>query len=121
MGTMKILFAMMITIISIDNVIAQSDKSERAAGLKTDSSVTFKVLGACSQCKNRIEDVVKGRGVKMVNWNIESKMLNLTYDPTQISLDKIQNRIVGAGHDLENKKAKDAVYNELPSCCHYRE
>ena len=86
-----------------------------------DTSITFKVFGACIQCKNRIEAVVKGKGVKKVNWDIDSKILSLTYNPSQVSLEKIQNRIVGAGHDLENKKAKDNVYNELPSCCHYRE
>jgi len=26
-----------------------------------------------------------------------------------------------AGHDTEIEKAKDAIYNELPSCCHYRQ
>jgi len=86
-----------------------------------DTSISFKVFGACEQCKARIEGVVKGRGVKKANWDIDSKMLSLTYNPLQISLEKIQNRIVAVGHDLENKKAKDNVYKELPSCCHYRE
>ena len=89
--------------------------------ISKDTSVTFKVFGACVQCKARIEGAVKGRGVKKASWDIDSKILNLTYNPAQISLEKIQNRIVAAGHDLENKRAKDNVYNELPSCCHYRE
>ena len=89
--------------------------------LSTDTSISFKVYGACIQCKNRIETAVKRKGVKNAGWNIESKMLTITYDPLQSSLEKIQNRIVAAGHDLENKKSKDNVYTELPACCHYRE
>ena len=47
-------------------------------------------------------------------------MLSLEYDPSQVSLEKIQNKILLAGHDLEHKKAKDVIYNALPACCHYR-
>ena len=85
-----------------------------------DTTVTFKVFGACEMCKQRIENAVKGRGVKKAVWDVDSKQLQLVYNNSLISLDKIQNRIVAAGHDLENKKAKDLVYNELPECCHYR-
>lgn len=93
------------------------------AQLKTSilKDTTIKVFGACIQCKQRIEKAVKGRGVKKAVWDIDSKQLSLEYDPSLVSLDKIENRIVGAGHDMESKKARDVVYKELPSCCHYRE
>jgi hypothetical protein len=86
-----------------------------------DTSISFKVFGACIQCKERIEKAAKARGVKTVNWGIDSKILQLTYNPSLVTLDKIENRIVAAGHDLENKKARDEIYKELPACCHYRE
>lgn len=86
-----------------------------------DTSVVFKVYGVCEQCKHRIEEAVKGKGVKSADWNVDTKQLSLSYNPSQTSVEKIQNRIVAAGHDLETKKAKDIVYNELPACCHYRE
>jgi len=100
------------------SIASKSQINKTATG---DTSITFKVYGACVQCKDRIEAAIKGKGVKFASWNIDSKVLNLTYNPSQISIDKIQNRIIGVGHDLENKKAKDNVYAELPSCCHYRE
>ena len=88
----------------------------------TDTIVTFKVFGACEwQCKPRIEAASKEKGVKSAVWNVDTKLLSLVYDPSRTTLDKIQNRIVTAGHDLQNKKTKDVVYNELPSCCRYRE
>jgi hypothetical protein len=95
--------------------------SQETKPVSKDTSVSFKVWGACEQCKDRIERVVKGKGVKSASWSIESKMLTLVYNPTQTNLDKIENRIVASGHDIKNKKAKDAVYKALPACCHYRE
>ncbi|MBS1744014.1 MAG: TonB-dependent receptor [Bacteroidetes bacterium] len=86
-----------------------------------DTIITFKVHGACVQCKKRIEDAAKGKGVKAAVWDIESKLLSLTYNTSQTTIDKIENRIVAVGHDIGDKKAKTNVYNELPSCCHYRE
>jgi len=86
-----------------------------------DTAISFKVFGACEQCKDRIEGVVKSRGVRTAVWDVESKELALLYNPAVISLEKIQNRIVASGHDLETKKAKTNVYNALPACCHYRE
>ena len=95
-----------------------------AQGNKTvlkDSSTNFKVFGACVQCKHRIEEATKGKGVKSASWDVDTKQLLLVYDPTKTSVEKIQNRIIAVGHDVENKKAKNNVYAELPSCCHYRE
>ncbi len=86
-----------------------------------DTSVVFKVSGACEMCKERIETTARGRGVKKASWNVDSKLLSVQYDPRLASLEKIQNRIVAAGHDIGDKKAKDIVYNALPKCCHYRE
>ena len=86
-----------------------------------DSTISFKVFGACEQCKERIEDVLKIKGVKSAVWDVDSQELSLVYNPSKISLEKIQNKIVAAGHDLDNKKANVTVYNALPKCCHYRE
>jgi outer membrane receptor for ferrienterochelin and colicin/copper chaperone CopZ len=81
----------------------------------------FKVHGACEQCKDRIENAIKVKGVKEGVWDVDTKMLTLVYDTTIISLEKIQNKILATGHDVEDKKAKDIVYKALPACCHYRE
>lgn len=95
---------------------SQADKT-----LPKDSSLHFTVYGACIQCKERIESVLKIKGVRSAVWDINSKQLSLVYNPGLVSLNKIENRIVAAGHDLVNKKAKLSVYSNLPQCCHYRE
>ena len=86
-----------------------------------DSSIQFKVYGACEQCKDRIEAAVNLTGVRSAVWDVETKMLRITYNPATISLDLIENRIVAAGHDLNNKKASNKVYRKLPECCRYRD
>ena len=99
------------------NVISHAQEVKKAQTTTT----TFKVFGACEQCKDRIELVIKIKGVKTGIWDVDTKMLSLEYDPSLVSLEKIQNKILLAGHDLEGKKAKDVIYNALPACCHYRE
>ncbi len=86
-----------------------------------DTTVVFNVSGACNAlCKPRIENAAKGKGVQSATWSANTKMLTLLYDPSKTSLQKVQQRIVDAGHDVEDKKADDAVYNALPACCAYR-
>ncbi|PUZ27296.1 TonB-dependent receptor [Chitinophaga costaii] len=95
--------------------------SAGAYAQQADTTVVFKVFGECGQCKHRIETAVKGKGVTSANWDVASKQLTLTYLPQQVNLTTIQDKIIAAGHDLENRKASDNAYNALPSCCHYRE
>ena len=60
---------------------------------------------------------------KVTKQSLMTEFLNsLPITNTQgVSVEKIQNRIVAVGHDLENKKAAAGVYAALPACCHYRE
>ncbi len=96
-------------------VFAQEVKNEKL------TTAIFKVHGACEQCKDRIENAIKARGVKEGNWDVDTKFLTLVFDAAIISLEKIQNKILAVGHDVEDKKAKAIIYNALPACCHYRE
>ena len=102
-----------VTVFASLDLTAQVNKSK-------DSTVSLRVSGACEICKDRIENALKIRGVRSANWNVDSKMLTLVYSPTIISLLKVNKIIAEVGHDTELEKAKDAVYNELPECCHYR-
>ncbi len=91
------------------------------ASAQKDSTVSFKVSGVCGMCKKRIEEAAQGKGVSQANWNMETKMLTLTYNPSRTNLDKINNRIAAVGHDTEKKKADDAAYKALHECCLYRD
>ena len=86
-----------------------------------DTTITFKVSGACEQCKQRIQKSMKIKGVHAANWDVATKMLTVSYVPSIISADRIHHTIAGVGHDTEKEKATDKVYKALPDCCHYRE
>jgi hypothetical protein len=81
----------------------------------------FKVYGNCSMCKTRIEKSLKIKEVKYVRWNKKSKDLMVAYLSPSITVDSLQRRVAAVGHDTEKYKAPDAIYNELPSCCLYRD
>src|SRR5678809_483336 len=86
-----------------------------------DKTTSFKVYGKCIECKERIEGALKLKGIDAAEWNVETKMLNVSYDSSKINLKKIQSKILAVGHDLEFVKADDKIYNSLPSCCRYRD
>ncbi len=82
---------------------------------------SFKVFGNCNMCKTRIEKALKIKEVKMAKWDKNTKMLAVAYLSPAISVDSLKQRIAAVGHDTGKFKADDAVYEELPACCLYRD
>jgi Cu(I)/Ag(I) efflux system membrane fusion protein len=82
---------------------------------------SFKVAGNCSMCKNRIEKAAKSlKGVRQAEWDVESKVLKVSFVKGQVNVDQIHKVIAAAGHDTEKETAPDDVYRSLPACCAYR-
>jgi copper chaperone CopZ len=79
----------------------------------------FKVSGNCEMCKSRIEKAAKVDGVTKAEWNKETQMLAVTYDPSKVKSEDVQKKVAAAGHDTEKFKATDQAYKKLPSCCQY--
>ncbi|SFW83096.1 heavy-metal-associated domain-containing protein [Chitinophaga sancti] len=102
------LLVLMITFLGASKVFAQTVKTE-----------TFKVYGNCNMCKKRIEKAVVADGITKADWNVDTKVMTVSYDPTKISNDAIQKKVAGAGHDTEKEKASDSIYAKLPGCCRY--
>ena len=86
------------------------------------AKATIEVDGVCEMCKERIETAsIQAKGVKMATWNVETHQLDLIYNDTKTDLTKIQQSIADSGHDTQNIKAKDEVYNNIDACCKYRD
>ena len=84
---------------------------------KTD---TIKVYGNCSMCKSTIEGSLKKKdGVLSKNWNKNTKMLVVTFDPSKITIQKIGEKVAGAGYDNQFATATDEAYSDLHHCCQY--
>ncbi len=118
MKTIKIFIATFIAFIAIQSANAQSDKTQRTIGIKTEA---IKVSGNCGMDKRRIEAAAYSvDGVKSADWNEYSQVLTLKYSVfKKDAADNVQRKIASVGNDTEKYKADDAVYQKLPDCCKY--
>ncbi|RFM27487.1 heavy-metal-associated domain-containing protein [Deminuibacter soli] len=87
-----------------------------AQGVKTE---TFKVQGNCGSCKKHIETAAKGPGVTKAEWNKDTKVFTLVYDPAKTNSDAVQKKIAAVGYDTEKYKGDDKAYAALDECCQY--
>jgi cation transport ATPase len=116
MKTLKFIFTVVLSLVLGINSFAQMKDQSKMAATKTE---TAKVWGNCDMCKARIEKAAKIEGVSKAEWNKETKVLTLVYDPSKVKSDDIQKKIAAVGHDTEKFKADDKAYNSLPGCCKY--
>lgn len=78
------------------------------------------VYGNCGMCESRIEEAANGlEGVITADWDQDTKMIHLEFDPSIVTINQIELVIAAVGHDTENHQAPDAVYEDLPGCCLY--
>lgn len=119
MKTIKIIFAILFAFVTTLSVNAQSDKSERTIGIKTQ---TIKVYGECDMCKKRIENAA-GRieGIRSAIWNADTKMLTIKYSVFKMeAAENVQKAIASVGYDTEKYTTANNLYNALPDCCRYK-
>lgn len=93
-----------------------TNKTETINGATTSS---FKVWGNCEMCKETIESSLKTEGIEKADWNVDTKIMTVTYDSNKITLDQIQKNIASVGYDNEKYKGDDKAYKELADCCQY--
>lgn len=89
--------------------------------LAQSQDTTLLVNGICEMCKKTIENASMLEGVSLAEWNVETKELHLTFDSAKITLEQINASINNAGYDTEFTSAAQEAYENLHSCCHYRE
>jgi mercuric ion binding protein len=114
MKTVKLVLTVVL-LISI-GATTSAQINAKTSGPKTE---TFKVWGNCGMCKDRIEKTVKAEGATSAAWDLKTKMLTVTFDPSKTSVDAFDKKLASVGHDTEKYKADDKVYDALPSCCKY--
>ncbi|MCT4583255.1 MAG: cation transporter [Flavobacteriales bacterium] len=80
----------------------------------------FKVYGNCGMCEKTIEGSLNGQdGIGNADWDRETKMITVSYNPEKMNEDKIKAKIAGVGYDTDSHRADKEVYSELPGCCQY--
>ncbi len=81
---------------------------------------TFKVLGMCGMCKDRIERAAYGvRGVRFASWDQEEQKVTVRFRPNRTSQEEIERAIARVGHDTENFLTDQETYANLHHCCVY--
>ncbi len=78
------------------------------------------VKGNCGQCKERIEKAAYAvKGVKIATWDEDTHNLHIVLNETKNKVDAVENAVVAVGHDTNEKRSDDKVYENLHSCCLY--
>lgn len=77
------------------------------------------VWGNNEKCKATIEKSCELTGVTEAVWNIDSKLLTLKLDTSQISVNTVLQAIAKAGYDNEKFYADDYSYGALEPSCQY--
>lgn len=108
MNTKKIQLTILVLLMSFTSLLAQ------------DKTAKFKVYGNCGMCESRIEKACKSiDGVKSADWDLKTKMIQVVFDSSKISLIGIHKAIIKVGHDTDKHRAKDEIYESLPDCCKF--
>jgi mercuric ion binding protein len=87
---------------------------------KNQKMANFKVYGNCGMCKKTIEKALKIDAISKIDWDKNTKMMEVKFDSTLISENEIKRRIAGVGYDTEEERATEDVYNSLHECCQYK-
>jgi copper chaperone CopZ len=80
---------------------------------------TVKVYGNCGMCEKTIEKAAWEKGVSQADWDKDTKMAVLTFDPARTNEETLLKKIAASGYDSDNYRAPEEVYNNLHACCHY--
>jgi copper chaperone CopZ len=116
MKSIKFIVSAIIAVLSSAITFAQTHDHSQMPSNKTE---TFKVWGNCDMCKARIEKAAKIEGVSKAEWNTDSKVLTLVYNPSVVKSDDILSKVAAVGHDTEKFKSSEEAYKRLPGCCKY--
>lgn len=85
-----------------------------------DTTSTFKVYGNCGMCQKTIEGALSdAEGIEKASWDMDTKMISVSFEKAKISEDQIKEKIAEAGYDTDSHRAKQETYDALHSCCQY--
>ena len=126
MKLVSMLFSLCFVIAMSSTVQAQHRHEDHGHADKMEKKSTpgttdfFVVYGNCGMCKKRIEGALSDvEGIQSADWDVDTKVITVNYDAEAISLEEIKKKIAAVGHDTDDVRASDDVYNNLPGCCQY--
>ena len=110
---MKNIIIILLVSLTAFSVQAQEKKNKNA-------KYVTEVNGNCEDCQKRIQKAAYSvPGVKSASWNIETHQLSLILNEEKTSALAVKKAIAKIGHDTDEVKATDEVYENLHHCCKY--
>lgn len=110
---MKNIFLGMVLLFVAFSTQAQEKKNKNA-------KYNIEVNGNCEMCKKRIEKAAYSvAGVKSAEWHIDDHTLHLILNEEKATILDVKNAIAKVGHDTDEVKATQEVYDKLHGCCKY--
>ncbi|GAA4064942.1 cation transporter [Flavobacterium cheonanense] len=108
----NILMGMMLLFVTLSTQ-AQEKKNKNA-------KFEIAVGGNCEMCKKRIEKAAFSvKGVKSADYHLDDNTLHLIINEEKCSILDVKKAIANVGHDTDEVKATDEVYENLHECCKY--
>jgi hypothetical protein len=84
------------------------------------NTLSIWVNGNCGMCQERIQAAALTRpGVKTAEWSAETRILTVKVLGDKFSESDLHHNIAAVGHDTDQEKAPDSVYEKLHACCLY--
>ena len=69
-------------------------------------------------CEERIENTTKKvEGVKEADYNVDTKMLTVSFDSTKANVINIHKAVAAVGHETKEVPMDEKAHEELPDCC----
>ena len=85
---------------------------------KTDTT-SFTVSGVCGMCEERIEAALDVVGVKSAEWEKDTQLIQVEFNPKKITIEDLHRILAKAGHKTDKVEADPKAYDALPGCCKY--
>lgn len=105
--------------LSIFSIILSAVLFTNASFAQTQQTDTIKVWGNCGMCKETIEKAATSAKATVASWDEETKLLQVSFNNSKTSLQKIQQAVAKAGYDTQDFTGDNKAYSKLPMCCHY--
>jgi copper chaperone CopZ len=108
----NILFGLLLLVVTF-SAQGQDKKNKNA-------KYSIEVNGNCGLCKKRIEKAAFSvSGVKSAVWDVDSHLLSLILNEDKTSLLDVKKAVANVGHDTDEVKATEEIYDNLHTCCQY--
>ncbi|MDN3205903.1 heavy-metal-associated domain-containing protein [Algoriphagus sediminis] len=81
-------------------------------------TIGIKTSAVCEMCKNTLEkDLTFEKGVKSVNLDLETMVLNIAYLDSKTSPEILRQRIAKVGYNADSVMRDPKAYAKLDECC----